>query len=113
MTRTLRFSDVCDEVSQIRAVISTEESEVLDGEFNVVGNDGQIRMIISYHQGVVHGPFTEYWSNGICATVGEFNNGVKVGEWKYYNQDGSFNEKVLYSSGKEVIDSTFERRTIE
>lgn len=40
-----------------------------------------------YRQGVLHGPYAEFWSNGQKRTAGHYVDGRRQGDWEvYYNQ---------------------------
>ena len=49
---------------------------------------------------VKNGIITAYHENGKKSAVGEYAEGIKVGDWKYYNQAGSLVEKGSYVEGK-------------
>jgi antitoxin component YwqK of YwqJK toxin-antitoxin module len=42
------------------------------------GADGQLK----------NGVFKEYFKDGTLSCVGEYSNGEKIGEWKYYLKNG-------------------------
>jgi hypothetical protein len=103
--RTLRMSEICDESRHIRPVYIPRDRAawIPDGQFDGIDDEGRVRVSITYRNGIVHGPYTGYWSNGNAASVGQFENGVQHGEWKYVNVDGTVAETVLFAHGKEVI----------
>jgi antitoxin component YwqK of YwqJK toxin-antitoxin module len=41
-----------------------------------------------YVDGKEDGRYTVYYSNGNVRYTGVYNHGEKVGEWRFYNEDG-------------------------
>ena len=53
-----------------------------------------IRMELAYPgNGVFHGDFEEYHTNGNLRSSGRYKKGRKVGRWKYYDDSGKLTEK--------------------
>ena len=104
--RDLHLSEIWDALRNIRAVFSPRDdsSWTPDGEYRVKDDDGRLRVIITFSAGVVHGPYTDYWSNGHVASAGQFEDGYRHGQWHHYNQDGTLRETIHFVHGKEVID---------
>jgi antitoxin component YwqK of YwqJK toxin-antitoxin module len=104
--RILRLSDIWDSLQHIRAVFTASDDSpwVPDGVYRVNDDNGRLRVIITYSTGVVHGPYTDYWSNGQIASTGQFENGYRHGLWQHYNKDGTLRETVQFVRGKELID---------
>lgn len=54
------------------------------------------------------GEYIDYWQNGNIKHIGFNKCGEQIGLWKYYNEDGSFDEN-FYSSmiepGKEISEN--------
>lgn len=66
--------------------------------------DGMLRSEATYEHGHLHGPYRDYWSNGVPSCEGEYVNGVQEGEWQFYNLDGTLQEVVRFKGGREVVD---------
>jgi antitoxin component YwqK of YwqJK toxin-antitoxin module len=49
---------------------------------------GFVILIANYDHGVVTGKFQEFYSNGKLMEEGIYDKMKKVGEWKYYNEEG-------------------------
>ena len=41
--------------------------------------------------GAKSGKWTSYYSNGKVATLGEYKNNRKIGQWRYYSKKGRLN----------------------
>ena len=68
----------------------------------MIDENGRPFLEIDYNNGVAHGPYIEYWSNGIIATEGQFRQGQQGGVWRYYNLDGSLSEIIHFKEGRET-----------
>ena len=44
----------------------------------------------------LHGPFIRYHSNGKKRLEGQCDNGIPVGKWTYYKDDGSIKKTKEY-----------------
>jgi hypothetical protein len=102
----LRLSDIWDTLRVTPSVFSRGPRSpwIPDGEYRVNDDDGRLRVIITFSAGIVHGPYSDYWSNGQIASVGKFEDGYRHGPWRYYNQDGSVSEEIHFVRGTEVVD---------
>ena len=87
----------------------------------------------TYHRGMLNGLQQELYANGTAAYVGHLKNGVKIGEWKFFYEDGSpityeFYDnkgKLLYfikytkdkqikeRKGSEIIDMQLDKKRIQ
>lgn len=47
-----------------------------------------------------HGPYTEYWSNGQIFKEGKFEDGIPVGDWKYWHDNGQLSRELKYKNGQ-------------
>ena len=56
---------------------------------------GQIKLLKSYKNGVVHGKIVYYWDNGQIRLSGQYDRMHRVGTWKNYDNNGNliFEEK--------------------
>ncbi|MCI0640873.1 MAG: hypothetical protein L0Y72_30355 [Gemmataceae bacterium] len=73
-----------------------------EGEYYALREDGTLLLKISYRNGVVHGPFVDYWSDGKVASEGQFVNGRQDGLWHFYFEDGRLSEIIHFKDGKEI-----------
>lgn len=103
----LSRSDVFDEFGAIRPVHPSrgERGEVPTGRYTVLRNKNIPLLQITYQDGIVHGPYIDFWSNGRVACEGHFENGKREGIWHFYNKDGTVNEIVVFKLGKEISTS--------
>jgi antitoxin component YwqK of YwqJK toxin-antitoxin module len=67
-------------------------------------DDGSLLAEETYDRGVLHGPYRDYWSNGVVSLEGQYADGQQEGEWRFYNEDGSLREKLYFERGREIID---------
>jgi antitoxin component YwqK of YwqJK toxin-antitoxin module len=58
----------------------------------------------------IHGDFISYYRNGEISIEGELDMGRYVGEWKYYDDDGSLNKTLNYNKKGEKIDSIMHKQ---
>ena len=59
---------------------------------------------------MIHGDFISYYKNGEISIEGELDMGKYVGEWKYYDDDGSLNKTLNYNKKGEKIDSIMHKQ---
>jgi len=78
--------------------------QVPDGVVTTFREDGSRLEEKTYHRGVAHGPYRDYWSNGLLACEGQYVRGVQEGEWRFYNPDGTLREVIRFEGGREVVD---------
>lgn len=66
-------------------------------------SSGQIRSQQSYLNGKDHGNWKFYHPGKIPQTIGQFENGVRIGIWKYYYSNGKIWKINNYDSrGKKI-----------
>jgi antitoxin component YwqK of YwqJK toxin-antitoxin module len=74
-----------------------------DGVVTTCRLDGSVLVEASYVGGVLHGPYRDFWSNGRVSLEGQYQNGMKEGEWRFYDQDtGELREVLQFVAGREV-----------
>lgn len=61
---------------------------IIDGDYKGYFNDGKLRSVYEMKNNVYHGKSTHYSHNGNVTVSGMFEFGMKVGLWKYFNNDG-------------------------
>ena len=59
--------------------------------------------------GQIDGEFTSYYRNGNISIEGTLNSGKYIGEWKYYDDDGSLNKILNYDKAGNAIDTTYSK----
>ena len=67
---------------------------------------GQV-IVQEYLQGVPHGKYIEYHSNGKMAVTGSFKQGEKDGKWKVYSSSGTLTSMAKYKKGKVIRNKVF------
>ena len=87
----------------------------------------------TYHRGMLNGLQQELYSNGTAAYAGHLKNGVKIGEWKFFYEDGApityefyddkgkllyfikytKDKKIKERKGSEIIDMQIDKKQIK
>jgi hypothetical protein len=100
----LDIADIRDEEGRIRPEFpKTGHGFKPDGRFSAVRSDGKRLLDITYRQGIVQGPYIEYWSNRQVACTGQFHEGKQDGIWRFYCEDGTtLMETARFTEGREV-----------
>ena len=71
-------------------------------------SNGQIEYIGYRKNGQINGDFISYYENGNISIEGQLDEGIYVGEWNYYDDDGSLNKIVIYGKdGQELETKNF------
>jgi antitoxin component YwqK of YwqJK toxin-antitoxin module len=50
----------------------------------------------TYENGELNGDYKTWFENGKLYVEGEYENGKEVGEWIFYNEDGTEKERKKY-----------------
>ena len=58
---------------------------------------------------MIHGDFVSYYKNGIKSIEGELDMGKYIGEWNYYDDDGSLNKTLNYNKQGSIIDTIYHK----
>lgn len=59
--------------------------------------NGQIKMEAKMNnENKMEGEYKEYWENGKLKVKGNYENGFKIGVWKYYKETGEFERKERF-----------------
>ena len=72
--------------------------------------EGTLEYVGSEKNGKIDGDFISYYRNGEISIEGELDMGRYVGEWKYYDDDGSLNKTLNYNKKGEKIDSIMHKQ---
>ncbi len=70
--------------------------------------DGKLKGQGDYSNGKLHGPILTYQDPGIKLYEGQLKDGVAVGEWRYYIEDGRLQLRILYDDFGGEIRRKFE-----
>ncbi len=71
-----------------------------DGDYQVFYKNGQPYMQCKMKQGLRHGLFLVNFDSGAHETTGAYQNGLRHGEWKYYNKEGGLLYTLFYDNGQ-------------
>tara|TARA_B100000700_G_C14805274_1_gene742548 strand:+ start:126 stop:542 length:417 start_codon:yes stop_codon:yes gene_type:complete len=63
-------------------------------------NEGNLRSIQQYKDGLDHGKWVFYYESGEIETVANFEMGEREGKWKYYHENGSLKQVSYYKNGE-------------
>ena len=74
--------------------------------YNIKPNDkkviyyenGQIKFIQEYYNGLKHGVYKNWYENGIIRTLGYYYMGFRKGLWTWYNERGEVEFQVNYDT---------------
>ena len=72
--------------------------------------EGTLQYVGSEKDGKIDGDFTSYYRNGVVSIKGKLDNGLYIGEWLYYDDDGSLNKTLYYNKKGEKIDSIMHKQ---
>jgi len=82
-----------------------------EGLFLYDGWTMDTKTLVVYREGKLHGPTLSWYENGRERYKGQFRDGVRVGIWRRWNNDGTLYAKGEYRNGKPwngtFIDSTY------
>ena len=59
-------------------------------------DDGQIKFIQEYYNGIKHGIYKNWYPNGVIRTMGSYYMGFRVGLWSWYSEQGKLEFQVNY-----------------
>ena len=62
---------------------------------------------VSYREGVLHGRYVCFWSNGKVSTEGQYNESKHDGIWHYYNEDGGIYAIIQFRDGNVIDDAQY------
>lgn len=63
-------------------------------------DDGGIHSEATWRDGVLHGPFVEYYRGGRRARQGEYRDGEKQGAWTVWFENGASAEEAEFDRGR-------------
>jgi hypothetical protein len=76
----------------------------LEGLILSYRDDGSLLSETTFHVGVRHAPYRDYWSNGRLASEGHYVLGLQEGEWRFYDCDGTLRVVLRFKDGREFVD---------
>lgn len=80
-----------EEKTKLKEVYSYKEVNVL----NPRDPDGEVK-----RKSVKHGPYFKYYKSGKLQIAGNYKDGKKNGEWKYYSENGKLEKIEHYQKGE-------------
>jgi len=76
------------------------DKNILNGFQVIFYSDQKPQAKISYHNGVIDGPYELLFHNGIPEVQGTYAAGLKTGKWSYYKDNGDIDYMLNYKNGK-------------
>lgn len=70
------------------------------GTYKVIGPEGNTKTVHSYIDGIMEGPYCEYYSNGQIKVICSCKNNKLQGHYIEWFSDGSIKEESYYMNGK-------------
>ena len=64
--------------------------------------EGRLRSTQEYLDGLDHGEWIFYFSNGQIQTKGTFEKGKRIGIWSYFNEKGTLKQVSVFKNGVEI-----------
>tara|TARA_B100000963_G_scaffold352174_1_gene364934 strand:- start:894 stop:1355 length:462 start_codon:yes stop_codon:yes gene_type:complete len=77
----------------------------LRNEIAYYTSSGEIEYIGSRYKGQIDGEFVSFYENGIISIEGEIEMGKYIGDWNYYDDDGSLNKIIKYNNDGNIIET--------
>ena len=77
----------------------------LSKEIGYYTPNGELEYIGYRKNGSIDGDFTSYYKNGEISINGKINMGMYIGEWNYYDDDGSLNKTLKYDKEGNLLDT--------
>ncbi len=69
-------------------------------EYHLVSKSGSIKKKGSYSNGrFINGIHTEYYPNGNIRYTANYSNGLRVGTWHYFTEDGNLEFECIFVDG--------------
>ena len=80
--------------------VTYQDGEVYSGVCNTY-REGHLRSTQEYLDGLDHGEWTFYFSNGQIQTQGTFEKGKRIGIWSYFYENGQLSQEAHYKDGRQ------------
>ncbi len=78
--------------------VSYHKGKKFSGDCESYYPNGKLKSIQTYANGLDHGNWIFYYQNQYIQTKGKFNLGVRVGEWRYFHDNGKLWKFNFYSN---------------
>lgn len=84
-------------------VVSAHQPPYRQGPWLVFYDTGQVRATATYEDGKLHGEFHEFHRNSKPLASGRYDSGKRVGEWRWWANDGTELRSVVFVEGREPV----------
>lgn len=78
-----------------------------DGLYREFFQSGSVKFEMNYAEDRPHGVVQGWLPEGVLQFKGNYNNGVKDGEWLFYTAKGELKKKEVYQKGALLISETY------
>ena len=70
----------------------------------------QLKEVKFTKNGILEGPYKVFYDNGILKVSGTYQNGIAIGQWLRYDQEGRLEniQNLLNRDGKTFVNSTID-----
>lgn len=82
----------------------------LRNEIAYYSSNGKIEYIGNRYKGVIDGEFVSFYENGNISIEGKLDKGRYIGNWNYYDDDGSLNKTLKYNNEGNIIETVNHKR---
>jgi len=79
---------ITDDSTHVAYANNTKEEHYPNGQIKVEAKMNE--------ENKMHGEYKEYWENGKLKIKGNYENGLKIGVWKYYKETGEYDRKERF-----------------
>jgi antitoxin component YwqK of YwqJK toxin-antitoxin module len=76
------------------------DGEFKNGVFEEQFKDGTLASVGEYVNGEKTGEWKYYLRNGLLKAIGEYSNGKLTGEWKWYRENGNLMQTGAFENEK-------------
>jgi antitoxin component YwqK of YwqJK toxin-antitoxin module len=105
----LDYEEVMDESQILRRRVHPKDGSgwVPNGRYIVLRETGQLHIQLTYREGILHGPYLDYWLNGKVSCEGQHSEGEQDGIWHFYKVDGAISAIIQFKDGKVIDDAQY------
>lgn len=82
--------DLPNDTLSISNIIKPNHKEIL------YYDNGQIKLVQEYFNGIKHGTYKNWYKNGTIRTLGFYYMGFRKGTWSWYSEKGKIEFQVNY-----------------
>ncbi len=84
---------------QANGVYTNSEGMPFNGKMEVKNDQGNLEQIITFKNGLLHGPIISYNADGSVRETGNYKKGIKSGQWMQLDEKGNKVAIAFYEDG--------------